>query len=152
VNPDINGRPSPVIVRLYDLKNVAAFDSADFFSLWDRDQATLGQEMIARDEYPMAPNEQRKFEREPTDTAPLPYIGVVAAFRDIEHTRWRATFEVPRQKTTELLVTLSAGGISIKAASVGLNPANLPNLPNAPNLPAKPAAPALPHVDIPARP
>src|SRR3974390_3469030 len=61
-NPDPNGRPLPVVVRVYELKSTAAFDSADFFSLWDKDQGTLGPEMISRDEYSMTPNEEKKFE------------------------------------------------------------------------------------------
>ena len=40
VNPDAHKRPSPLVVRVYELKSAAAFDAADFVSLFERDQAT----------------------------------------------------------------------------------------------------------------
>ena len=42
VNPDDNGRPSPVVLRVYQLKDDAAFKDAEFFALFDKEQATLG--------------------------------------------------------------------------------------------------------------
>ena len=111
VNPDAKGRASPIVVRLYELKSVAAFDGADFFSLWDKDQATLGGDMAARDEYLMRPGEQRKIERSTQNGTA--FIGVVAAFRDIERARWRASFAVPPNKTTELTIKLENHGIAL---------------------------------------
>ena len=40
VNPDRAGRPSPIVVRVYELKATAAFNSADFFALFDKEQET----------------------------------------------------------------------------------------------------------------
>jgi len=113
VNPDGNGRASPIVVRVYDLKSVAAFESADFFSLWDKDQATLGGDMTGKDEFLMKPGEQRGFQRSPQNGAA--FLGVVAAFRDIERARWRVTFAVPPNKTTELAIKLEPRGIAVTA-------------------------------------
>ncbi len=44
VNPDAEGRASPVVVRVYQLKEEGAFNSADFFALFDKEQETLGAE------------------------------------------------------------------------------------------------------------
>jgi len=115
VNPDVNGRPSPVVVRIYDLKSISAFDSAEFFSLWDKDQATLGPEMISREEYLMTPGEQKRFERAPTDGSGLSYLGVVAAFRDLEHARWRAAVAVPHNRTTRVIVTVNGHDVAVEA-------------------------------------
>ena len=46
VNPDLRRRASPIVVRVYELKSAAAFDGADFVSLYERDQATLAAEMV----------------------------------------------------------------------------------------------------------
>lgn len=113
VNPDSNGRASPIVVRVYDLKSTAAFDSADFFSLWDKDQATLGADMTAREEYLLRPGEQRSLQRMPQNGAA--YLGVIAAFRDIEHARWRATIAVPPNKTTLLTIKLQTLGVVVTA-------------------------------------
>ena len=34
-NPDGSGRPSPIVVRVYQLKTDGAFKGADFFALYD---------------------------------------------------------------------------------------------------------------------
>lgn len=35
VNPDLNGRPSPIVVRLLELSNPVAFENADFSACMD---------------------------------------------------------------------------------------------------------------------
>src|SRR5262245_41026995 len=64
VNPDRGGRPSPIVVRIYELKSVAAFNGADFFSLYDKEQETLGSELIGREEYQLHPAETRQYRRQ----------------------------------------------------------------------------------------
>src|SRR5262245_37702072 len=58
-NPDSSGRPSPVVVRVYQLKTDAAFKGAEFFALYDDDQKVLGQELISRDEFVLGPSERK---------------------------------------------------------------------------------------------
>ena len=41
-NPDATGRPSPVVVRVYQLKTDVAFKGAEFFALFDDDMKVLG--------------------------------------------------------------------------------------------------------------
>ena len=49
VNPDIRGRASPLSVRIMELRSRSAFDASDFFSLYEREQATLGTELLAKE-------------------------------------------------------------------------------------------------------
>src|SRR5262245_55744080 len=63
-NPDQHGRPSPVVVRVYELKGVGAFNSSDFFSLFDKEAETLGSELIGREEYDLRPGENRPYQRQ----------------------------------------------------------------------------------------
>ncbi|WP_122746042.1 type VI secretion system lipoprotein TssJ, partial [Pseudomonas viridiflava] len=50
VNPDLNGRPSPVVVRLFELKHPVAFENADFFSLYEHAKESLAPDMVASEE------------------------------------------------------------------------------------------------------
>ncbi|MBU2408148.1 MAG: type VI secretion system lipoprotein TssJ, partial [Gammaproteobacteria bacterium] len=58
-NPDARGRASPLTVRVYALKSGNAFSSADFFSLFDKDQATLGAEIAQREEMLLRPGDTK---------------------------------------------------------------------------------------------
>jgi type VI secretion system protein VasD len=111
VNPDARGRPSPVVLRLYELKTLAAFTTADFFALLDKDKETLGAELVAREEYQLVPGEQKRVERKvQADTR---YIGVTVAFRDLERAQWRATMPVAAQRTTAVEIKLDASKVTL---------------------------------------
>lgn len=101
-NPDGTGRPSPVVVRVYQLRTDAAFTSADFFALYDDEQKVLGQELISRDEYVLAPSESRVIDVAVSgDTR---FVGAIAAFRDIRNAQWRAAVAAVPQKAMTVAV------------------------------------------------
>jgi len=89
VNPDLRGRPSPLSVRIFELRSTSGFDAADFFSLYDRDQATLSTELLAREQYILRPGDTQGYTRKAQ--ADTRFLGVLAAYRDLEHSVWRAT-------------------------------------------------------------
>src|SRR6185503_596321 len=51
INPSASKRPSPLLIRVYELKSVAAFNGADFMSLYQRDQTALGGDLLAKEEF-----------------------------------------------------------------------------------------------------
>jgi type VI secretion system protein VasD len=93
-NPDANGRPSPIVVRIYQLKTDAAFKGADYFALFDDDMKVLGPELITRDEYVLNPSEKKIIDVVVSrDTR---FVGAMAAFRDIRNAQWRGLVPAPR--------------------------------------------------------
>ena len=48
LNPDADGQPKPLVVRMYELKSDAAFKAATFDDLTEGDIASLGAERPAR--------------------------------------------------------------------------------------------------------
>jgi type VI secretion system protein VasD len=111
VNPDARGRPSPIVVRMFELKSLAAFNASDFFSLFDRERETLGADLVAREELQLQPQEQRSFDR--VLQSETRYVGVVAAFRDLEQARWRSAIPVKGGETVPLLVRLDSRAINL---------------------------------------
>jgi type VI secretion system protein VasD len=93
-NPDATGRPSPVVVRVYQLRTDAGFKGAEFFALFDDDQKVLGQELISRDEFVLAPSERRTIDVSVSRDAR--FVGALAAFRDIRNAEWRGLVAAPR--------------------------------------------------------
>lgn len=87
VNPDHSGRPSPIIVKNFELRNDLIFKQADFQSLFERPVQVLGADLIAADELVLIPGEARKIAYKPNpDTR---YLGVVAGFRQMDRAHWR---------------------------------------------------------------
>jgi type VI secretion system protein VasD len=88
-NPDARRRASPITVRVYALKTLGAFESADFFSLFEKDQALLGAEVVAREELLLRPGETKVLNMKLGPEAKS--IAYFAAFRDLEKATWRGS-------------------------------------------------------------
>ena len=91
-NPDATGRPSPVKVRIYELKDSNAFAEADYFSLNANDKAVLGGDLLVRDEFILRPGETKRIERKshPKTVA----LGILAGYRDLNSV-WRVVHTLP---------------------------------------------------------
>lgn len=118
INPYIDGKGKPesrpVVIRLFELKSPAAFNSADFFSVFNHYQDTLNTELLNSEEFHLSPGKKLKFER--TLHLDTRYIGVVSAFRDLEHAQWRATTAIPREEShPEIYVLLEGNQVLIGA-------------------------------------
>jgi len=110
-NPDARGRASPLTVRVYALKSPGPFEGADFFSLFEKDQATLGAELVQREEMLLRPGESKKLDL--TLPADAKAIAVMAAFRDLDRARWREVRPVTPGQAQVLTVNFGARQIRI---------------------------------------
>jgi type VI secretion system protein VasD len=87
-NPDGQNRPSPIVIRVYQLKDDAAFKDADYFALYDKEQATLAASLISRQEFEVAPGGQQLLDYQLSPDAR--FVGVTAGYRNIRDASWRA--------------------------------------------------------------
>lgn len=95
INPDSRDRPSPLVLRVYQLAARNAFQNSDFFNLYDHGSRTLDQDLIAVEEIVVRPGKVHKHSlRLNRQTR---YIGIMAAFRDIENAQWRLVTEADPQ-------------------------------------------------------
>jgi len=111
-NPNENGDPSPVVVRVYQLKEVTAFQNAEYFDLADNDTKVLGGDLIGVQEYEMTPGKSQDYNRDVSSEAT--HIGVVASFRDIENAQWRDTIELKKEKKNEFVIYLTTLAVRIQ--------------------------------------
>ena len=92
INPDLDNRPSPVIIKVYELASKTVFESQDFFALYDNPEATLRTDLLKKDELVFEPGQRNEYRMtlQPATKA----VAVIAAYRDIEGARWRAVVDV----------------------------------------------------------
>lgn len=113
-NPDARKRPSPVVVRVYELKSRAQFDSADFLSLYERDKEVLGGDLVQRDEFILKPGETKDLNRQPQpDTK---FLAVLVGFRDLEKSRSRAIAAVTPNSTNRWVIKIEPLTVAILPA------------------------------------
>jgi type VI secretion system protein VasD len=123
VNPNIEGRPSPIVVRVFELANDKRFLSADYFELMGQDGTPLGEEMLVSEEYILLPGEVRVVRKRAA--ANSRFLGIVAGYRDLVGSTWRAIAPLPApylagriwthlvSPTKRLYVVLGEGGATI---------------------------------------
>lgn len=105
VNPDSSGRPSPIIVKMYEMKSDMAFRQGDFQLLFMEPMKVLGSELVAVDELTFVPGEARTVEY-----IPMPetrYVGVLAGFRQMERAKWRTVVPVNSEEENTILLELN---------------------------------------------
>ena len=117
INPDTQGRPSPLTVHVYRLTSPTAFSQADFFQLVEQEQVTLGTELLGSDQVVVTPGGAQTVLREFEPQGR--FIGVVAAFRDIDAASWRAYAPVPPNQTTPLTAQIDTLSITLFPAIAG---------------------------------
>lgn len=104
VNPDSSGRPSPVVVKMYELRGDLAFKQNDFYTLFHEPVKALGSDLIAADELIFIPSEARVVSYEPMPATH--FVGVVVGFRQIERAQWRAIIPVDPEKKNTVRIEL----------------------------------------------
>lgn len=119
ININTNGEPSPVVLRVYELKTKSAFEQASFFELLDGDSAKLGADLVAKREFEVKPGEKSSFKRDsPIDAK---HIGVIAGFREIETAQWRAVIDIVPDRDNAFVIQVTALAVKITLARASRN-------------------------------
>ncbi|MDJ0943343.1 MAG: type VI secretion system lipoprotein TssJ [Kiloniellales bacterium] len=114
LNPDPDGRPKPLVVRMYELKSDTAFKGASFDDLIEGDVARLGTDLQDKEEVLLTPGQVLEFERELKPETRV--VGFTGNYRLYERGGlWRAAVAVPEGETTELKVDFKRSEIVVEA-------------------------------------
>lgn len=112
INPNAEGRASPLVLRIYQLKSYSVFKNADFFSLYDKEDQVLARELVNKEEILLKPNEKRTvFFVAAADTQT---IGVLGLFINSERTQWKVAASVQPNKTSVIHIYVSGAGLTVR--------------------------------------
>jgi len=93
VNPNENGNPRPVSVRLYQLGSDLKLQNARYDDILLKDDETLGEDIVKKDDVTVYPNDlvEIKFERDKA----ADFLGGVAYFHEPRGQAWKTFYEYP---------------------------------------------------------
>lgn len=111
LNPSATQRPSPLVLRIYELRSDAAFTKADFIALYQAESATIGPDLVLKDEFMLQPGEAREYQR--TLSIETRWVGVFGAYRNVERAVWRAIAPVPPGKTLRMNIRAESQALSL---------------------------------------
>jgi type VI secretion system protein VasD len=99
VNADDQGRSLATVVRIYQLRGVQRLENSEFEDVWQRDQESLGDDLVKVEELTVFPSERVA---KPVEVAEgVSFIVVVALVRKPAGTSWRAVYELPLEPCPE---------------------------------------------------
>jgi type VI secretion system protein VasD len=145
VNPNAHGSGAPVVLRIYELKGLSSFNGADFFALYDKDQASLGGDLARKRELLLRPGEKQTLILEPEEGTA--YFAALAAFRNLNSSRWRVSAPILPHQTN--IYELKLGGTQMSVAAVAVPTSQAVGSIKTPLAPAAPIPPAAPSVSVP---
>lgn len=91
LNPDTEGKPLSVVMRVYQLTDLERFAATDAETLWSTPEKALGNTLVEAREITLLPGIGQ------IDQWPLAksarYVGVAAFFRDEQAARWKVAFD-----------------------------------------------------------
>ena len=93
VNPDAKQRPSPIQVRLIELKGESTLENADYFGLMHTEKTTLLGDLLSREDHILRPGERKPIKRlaHPDAIALL----VVAGYHELGQSQWSELIKLP---------------------------------------------------------
>ena len=104
VNPDLQGRPSPVILHIMELNSTEQFNRLDYMSLTQPSGAALGAELLGKNQVVMQPGETKAL---PMELNPMTSsIGLIAGYRAIDNATWRKLIPITQGSTKGIAITL----------------------------------------------
>ncbi|WP_084454936.1 type VI secretion system lipoprotein TssJ [Comamonas composti] len=92
VNADDKGQANPIEVRVYELKDTSGFESADFFSIKDRDKEILNDALLSRRDFIFRPGEEDNIRSKSNSKTTA--IGVFAGYKDLPRSVWRKVYKL----------------------------------------------------------
>jgi len=88
INPDDKNRPSPLFLRMYELKSTKQFQRANFNDLYERDADVLGSDLVAKQTLKrLKPGDERtdRFVLKPETR----YVGIYAEFLQYKDAKFK---------------------------------------------------------------
>lgn len=107
-----NDQPSPVKIRIYELRSAEIFKEASFSELDKNEHKTLGDTLVTNSkEYPMRATDQRKIKLNLLEDTR--YIGVLARFQRHKKAKWLEIIPVKKKRNNKFTIKITHEILSI---------------------------------------
>jgi type VI secretion system protein VasD len=114
INPDVDGRPSPVVIQLFELASENEFIEASFSDLYDNTDKTLGKALLARHSIILQPDSSKVITV--TMTPRTSAIGVVAGVAQFANVTWRALALIKQRRNVAIRINIDSTGLSVQGS------------------------------------
>ena len=114
-NRNLYGRPSPVVVRVFQLANSQAFLRATLTQLSTSPEQILRSDFLGQEVFLLRPGEPYRYHFIPEPR--MRDIGVIVEYRSIDEARWRVVSRVDQGKTPDVFVSIGRNSVEFTTPS-----------------------------------
>lgn len=111
VNPDVNHRASPIVVRIFELKSIGAFNESDFYDLFENHSSALGGDLLGSEKIHLNPGDVHSIKHNASPETK--FVAVIAAYRNLNQAIWRDSVAITANKTTQIMVVANKLTVSV---------------------------------------
>ncbi|MDH5446474.1 MAG: type VI secretion system lipoprotein TssJ [Gammaproteobacteria bacterium] len=112
INPDENKTPSPLFIRMYELKSPKLFKNANFIDIYEQDKERLGEDFIAVQKLKrLKPGEDR--ENSFVLSEKTQFVGLYAEFLDYKNAGYKLIIPVVQHDVIGTTVNIKISGNKI---------------------------------------
>ncbi len=109
INPDDNQTPSPLIIRMYELKTPTLFENANFIDLYERDTEVLGGSLLGKQRLKhLKPGETRK--ESFVLSKETKYVGLYAEFLKYKDAKYQLVIPVAQTNVVSSSAKIQLSG------------------------------------------
>ncbi|CAD5202749.1 type VI secretion system lipoprotein TssJ [Pseudomonas sp. FEN] len=110
-NPDLHGRPSPVVVRVLQLADGKRLEQIELFQSEAEAEQALGSELLRHESLLLRPGQQQEQSFIPVSGTRL--IAVVVEYRNIDHAQWWAWAEIDPTRSSRLTALIGRQRVAL---------------------------------------
>lgn len=112
INPDENRRPSPLFLRMYELKSPKLFRKANFIDIYEQDKEVLGEDFVAVQKLKrIRPGEDR--ENSFVLDEKTKFVAIYAEFLEYKNAKYKLIIPVVQHDIIGTTVTIKISGNQI---------------------------------------
>ena len=111
LNLDISGNSSPVMFRVYELKDTSSFNNADFFALMEKDQTVLANDLSRKHEVTLKIGESKMLSL--STEKDVKALCFFASFRKLDDADWRICNEILANRDQKIVVRVKDNKIAL---------------------------------------
>ncbi len=113
INPDDKKTPSPLFIRLYELKATKMFEKANFLDIFEKDKEALGADMLVKHRLKrLKPGEDGEFSVVLDKNTQ--YVGVFAEFLQYKNSTYKVILPVVINNVFATSATIRVSGNAIR--------------------------------------
>ena len=114
LNPNSSGQASPIVVTFYQLKSPYDFNQASYHELANNSAKVLSSGLIDKTTIEVRPSENKHISIPISPNTE--YLGIVAAYRDIDHATWHTSVQLKnkKNKNDRIQIALESRALSAK--------------------------------------